>query len=102
MVRDTLNIKDLMSSVHFGNLPDTIEIISELPDVIHTELMLGSVHRWLEVSDYYKRPARIYAICENDKVEKAMINLVNCHNNLFITIIPKSRKEMLSNVGNGV
>ena len=47
MVRDTLNIKDLMSSVHFGNLPDTIEIISELPDIIHTELMLGSVHQYV-------------------------------------------------------
>lgn len=95
MVRDTVNIKDLMSSLHFGMLPDTIEIVSELPEVIHTNLMLGSIRRWLEISDYYKRPVRIYALCDNPSVEKVVVNLVNCHDNLFITVIPKARKEML-------
>lgn len=95
MVRDTVNINDLMTTIRFGNLPDVIEIETELPELLITNLMLGSVKRWIEISEYFKRPVRLYAICDNPSVEKHMINLVNCQDNLFITIIPAHRKEML-------
>ena len=94
MVRDD-EINTLMDTLHFGNLPDVIEIQTELPEVIHTNLMLGSMRRWLEIRDYYKRPVRIYAISDNPAVEKYVVGLVNNYKDMYITIIPSNRKEML-------
>lgn len=94
MVRDT-NITDVMKTYSFGNLPDILEIQTELPDVVLPQLLLGSVSRWVELRDYYSRPIRIYAVSDNPLVEKYIVGLVNNYKDLYITIIPKSRKEML-------
>lgn len=100
MVSDE-QITELLSSVHFGALPDVIEIKTTLPEVIHTDMLLGSVHKWLDISSYYGRPVRIYAICDNVNVEKCVVGLVNPHKDLFITIVPTRRKELLED-GNGI
>lgn len=94
MVSD--NSIEFLKTLNPGQLPEIIEISSELPSVIHVNILVGILNRWLQIRDVFNRPVRVYAISNNAQVEKYMVGLVNRYNDLYLTVLPETRKEWLS------
>lgn len=92
MVKDD---NEVMSNISILNLPDVIELRSELPQLYNVRDLLGTINRWKEIRDYFKHPVRIYGSCANPAVEKYLQKVVANYNDIFLTIVPVEREEML-------
>lgn len=99
MVRDDDTVMQNISAL---NLPEVIELRSELPELFNVKVLLGTVYRWKEIRDYFKRPVRIYGSCSNRQVERYLQQIVTSYTDIYLTVVPEERKEILDSAENSI
>lgn len=88
--------KDILRSLSKLNIAegDTVELISEIPARLHTDLIIAKVMCWKEIQEMYKCKLRIYAWVYRDDVEKYLLSLTQNLNNIYVTALPYTLKEL--------
>jgi len=67
---------------------DVIEFKADIPERPEPELFVSMVMRWVEISQLYNKPIRVYAYVNNNKSEKYIQRLVSSREDISVTIIP--------------
>lgn len=65
-----------------------IEIVTELPAALATDIIIGNVQRWREIQKHFNCELRIYAWSYNPVVEKFVMQAVQNMPKVMITVLP--------------
>lgn len=74
-----------------------IEIVSELPARLISEILIAAVNRWSDISKYFDKPIRVYGWCYDDHVETYLQHIVSTRDNVWLTVLPYHLKEVINN-----
>lgn len=70
------------------NEDEPIEIVTDMPVVPNTDIIIGSICRWREIQKIYQRPIRVYAWVHTTEVEKCLLRCVQNMEDIFVTTLP--------------
>lgn len=92
VVRDSADILYKLNKIDAED-DAPIEIVSELPAAIDSNIILSYVMRWREIQKYFGRELRVYTWSYTTEVEKYVLGLVQNMSKVSVTVLPMYLKE---------
>lgn len=88
LIEDCSDIVRVLKNYNYFEDLEIVEIMATMPSAVNVDVFIATVNRWRELQQMYNKPLRVYAYSYNPTVEKMFMQLIQPHEQIFLTPIP--------------